>query len=341
MNIVSIDDSKKVFSQTMRKCSFVCSILVVFIHTYNLEVYKIGTDSIIYWVERFFANFTACAVPFFFMSSAFFLYQKEQKTVSVYKSRFKSIVLPYILWNTLYMIAFSVLKRLSLSNVGLNGLNIIDILKGIFLYKYNYVYWFMFSLILFTLFYPIIKQVVSRNRLVCFFVLAILLVIDFCNIINHNIINSFVYYYIGAIGGCYFSKQIEKIVTIHSKKKAVITVSCIFVFALSVAANAFDINIRLFGNLATILFLLIMLMNPKFKISSFLLGLSFMIYSMHSILLECVEKIVYIVFPHNALWAAIDYFTAPIITLTIIVSLCTVMKKICPRFYEILNGNRK
>lgn len=341
MNTIPIVASKKAFSQTIKKCSFVCSIFVIFIHTYNLEVYKLGSDSIIYWIERFFENLTACAVPFFFMSSAFFLYQRERKTVSVYKSRFQSLVLPYFLWNTLYMIAFSILKKLSLSGDGLDSINIIDILKGIFLYKYNYAYWFMFSLILFTLLYPVIKQIIGRNRFVCFSVLAILLANDYFNIINNNIIKFFVYYYIGAIGGCYYTEQVEKIATIPPKKKVTIIVFCIFGFALSVAANTFNINISVLGNLAVILSLLIVLSVLKFKIPPLLLGLSFMIYSMHSIILECVEKIIYIVFPHNALWATIDYFTAPVITLTIIVGLCTAMRKICPRLYEILNGNRK
>lgn len=341
MGTISVADSKKAFSQTMKKCSFVCSILVIFIHAYNLEVYKIGSDSIAYWIERFFSNFTACAVPFFFMSSAFFLYQKERKTGSVYKSRFKSIVLPYLWWNTLYMIGFSVLKKLSLSNVGLDGINIIDILKGIFLYKYNYVYWFMFSLILFTFLYPVIKQVIGRNRFICFSVLAILLVIDFFKIVNHNIVNSFVYYYIGAVAGHYYTEQLEKIATMHPNKKVACIVFCIFGFALSLVANMFHINITIIGNLAVILLLLIVLSVPRFKIPPFLLGLSFMIYSLHSILLECVEKIIYIVFPHNALWAMIDYFTAPAITFVMIVGLCAAMKKICPHLYEMLNGYRK
>ena len=111
VNTIPVVDSKKAFSQTMKNCSFICSVLVIFIHTYNLEVYKIGPDSIIYWIESFFAqNITACAVPFFFMSSAFFLYQSARETTSVYKSRFKSIVIPYFLWNTIYMIAFSFLS---------------------------------------------------------------------------------------------------------------------------------------------------------------------------------------------------------------------------------------
>lgn len=341
MNISPAIESEKAFSQAMKKCSIVCAVLVIFIHTYNLDVYKIGTNSIIYWVERFAAKITSCAVPFFFMSSSFFLYQKERKTVSVYKSRFKSIVLPYLLWNIIYMIAFTILKKLSLTKVGMVSINIIDILKGIFLYKYNYVYWFMFYLILFVLLYPAIKQIVCRSKIICFSVLIALLTIDFCNIINHNIIGSFIYYYLGAICGYYYKKQAEKIATIQPKKKTAIILLCVVGFTSSVVASMFDIDISIVGNISVTLFLLLILSSPQIKIPPFLSGLSFMIYSMHGIILECIEKTIYIVFSHNALWATIDYFVAPTVTLMVIVPLCIAMKKVCPRLYKILNGNRK
>lgn len=341
MNINPAIESEKVFSQAMKKCSLVCAVMVIFIHTYNLEVYKICSESVIYWFESFVAKITACAVPFFFMSSSFFLYQKEREVISVYKSRFKSIMIPYLLWNIIYMIAFTILKKLSLTNVGLVSINIIDILKGIFLYKYNYTYWFMFYLILFILLYPAIKQIVCRSKIVCFSVLIALLTIDFGNIINHNIIPSFIYYYLGAICGYYYRKQTEKISTIQPKKKTAIIMMCIVGFVLSVVASIFDINISVVGNVSLILLLLIILSSQQIKMPLFLLGLSFMIYSMHGILLECVEKVIYIAFPHNVLWATIDYFVSPAVTLMIIVVICAAMKKVCPSLYNILNGNRK
>lgn len=342
MSTITVADSTQTFSRAMKNCSFMCSVLVILIHTYNLEVYKIGPDAIIYWIESLVTqNITTCAVPFFFMSSAFFLYQKVREISSVYKSRFKSIVLPYLLWNALYMVALSFLKSLSLSNVGMDRINIMDILKGIFLYQYNYVYWFMFYLILFTLLYPVIKQLVYRNKLICFSCLAILLAVRFFNIINHNILTSFIYYYLGAIGGCYYKERIEKITTMHKKKNVAIIVLFIVNLALGMVTRVSNINISIINNLVTIVLLLLISSLPKVTFPKFLLGLSFMIYSMHSIILECVEKIIFIVFPHNALWATIDYFLAPIITLMIVVACCVVMKKICPRLYGILNGNRK
>ncbi len=353
MSTITVADSKLTFSRAMKNCSFICSVFVILIHTYNVEIYNIGPNSIIYWIEYFFEkNIVPCAVPFFFVSSAFFLYQKPRETVSVYKSRFKSIVLPYFLWNTIYMISFSILKRLSLSDMGMDRINIIDILKGIFLYQYNYVYWFMFCLIGFTLLYPIIKQVICRNKYLCFFGLLVLIAVYFFSTTNHQtdnllknitserLISSFIYYYLGAIGGYYYKEQIEKISVISKKWVAVIALGLLGL-VLSIIGNIFDINNNFLNNLVIIVLLLLILSSSKIAFPKSFLGLSFMIYSMHLIILECVEKIIFIIFPHNALWAMVNYFIAPVITLMIIVVLCAAMKKVCPRFYAILNGNRK
>lgn len=66
-----------------------------------------------------------------------------------------------------------------------------------------------------------------------------------------------------------------------------------------------------------------------------------MIYSMHPMILETIETAIYLIFPHNDLWAAIDYVMAPVASLAIIVGVCALLKKTLPSFYVILNGNRK
>ena len=343
MNTIAAVSSQRAFSLTMKNCSFLCSILVIFIHSYNIVTYNISTNSSVYWFEEVVSQCIARgAVPFFFISSAFFLYQRQKDIISVYKSRFKSIVLPYLLWNVIYMLFFSVLKKLSLSNAGMDKINITNILEGIFLYKYNYAYWFMFYLILFTLLYPVIRQIICRNKLVCFLGFALLLVFYLFKIINHDIIEHLIYYYLGAILGYHYKESAEKIVMIRTRNKVLILMTLFIIgAALFVASNIYSINITLIKSVIMTLLLFFISSLQKIKIPYFLLGLSFMIYSMHPIILEIIEKIIFIVCPHNIFWAATDYVIAPIVSVFIIVALCILMKKICPTVYGLLNGNRK
>lgn len=347
MNIVRKEDISKTFSDTMKRCSFICSILVVFIHAYNISLYNISDNSIIFWFEEIISQFIARgAVPFFFVSSAFFLYQRPKEVLIVYKSRFKSLVIPYLLWNIIYMLLFGVLAKLSLSDAGMDEITVTNILKGVFLFEYNYTYWFMLHLILFTLLYPVIKQIIFRNKIVCALCFSVLLGLYFFSIINdklkdNDIIESFIYYYLGAIIGYYYRDKTEKIVAIQTKQK-VIMFSILFLLgvALFFASNIYNINVTLVRNLIMVLFLFLLSSLPKIKIHSFLLGLSFMIYSMHPIILEAIEKVVFIILPHNAFFATVDYIIAPVVCVVIILCVCALLKKMLPAIYRLLNGNR-
>ena len=65
-------DAKKHFSATMSTCNIICAILVIFIHAYNITVYECS-NSFVFWLEQIISQGIAKgAVPFFFMSSAFF-----------------------------------------------------------------------------------------------------------------------------------------------------------------------------------------------------------------------------------------------------------------------------
>ncbi len=347
MNVVLKEDTKKTFSGAMRTCSFICSVLVVFIHSYNISSYNISTNSVVFWFEEIISQFIARgAVPFFFISSAFFLYQREKDVLTVYRSRYKSLVLPYLLWNTIYMIFFGVLTKLSLSDAGMDRITVTNILKGIFLFDYNYTYWFMFHLILFTLLYPIIKQIICRNKIVCALFFLTLLGGYFFSVINgdmkdNDIIESLVYYYLGAIIGYYYKDKTEKIVAVQTKQKILIlSILTIMGGVAFVASNIYDVNVTLIRNLIMVLFLFFVSSLQKVKIHSFLLGLSFMIYSMHPIILETIEKIVFIVCPHTAFFATVDYIIAPIVSVVIILCVCALLKKVLPAIYRLLNGNR-
>lgn len=73
--------------------------------------------------------------------------------------------------------------------------------------------------------------------------------------------------------------------------------------------------------------------NPKWFFKT-----SFMIYISHEIILESIEKVIYIFFPHNEYIALLDYFISPIITVCIIVCLSRLLSK--HKVYMLLSGNR-
>lgn len=137
--------------------SFGCSLLVIWIHTYNLEVYGItenasGFSYILYCIEKFWANITQIAVPMFFFISGFLFFRNFSwnKLRDKYASRIRSIVIPYVCWCTLYYIYFVILSKIPFaSNIigeeAMVTLSLDEWIKALWAESY-YVLWFLKNL---------------------------------------------------------------------------------------------------------------------------------------------------------------------------------------------------
>lgn len=331
--------TKQRFSAAMTTCSIISAMLVVWIHTYNIEVYG-SENRVLYWVQEAISQGIARgAVPFFLMSSAFFLYSKTKTVSEVYRSRSRSVLVPYLLWNTVYMIAFAVLRHLSLTNTGMDTITVENVALGLFWHKYNYAYWFMRDLIIMVALYPLIRWILSRGKVVSFLVLGALIV-TIC--FDATFLKSSFYYCVGAIIGYHYSHWAEKAVTMKAKTHWIIIV------ALLAASTALfcvwyinePLIIAVIRDLLIAFLWFFVVVRCHIRIGGAFAALSFMIYSLHPLLLEVVEKIIYRLFPHSDMWMMIDYVVAPILCIALIVGICWVWKKVLPKMYCLFNGGR-
>lgn len=120
------DDNKaELLSICINFMKFPLAIMVVVLHSTLIgkPIERVGIDNIdaiapqyssITW---FFGNFIGnCAVPIFFIISGFLLfYNIEKYTAATYaykmKKRFYSLLVPYLTWNTLYLILFYIIGQ--------------------------------------------------------------------------------------------------------------------------------------------------------------------------------------------------------------------------------------
>lgn len=141
-------------SKKINVLSFILFIGVMFLHTNNLEIYEVSTDGFDFLVavENGLSGISNSCVPSFFFISGFLFFNnfKINMLWAKYKSRIKSIVIPYIIWNTLYYFLFAfILKIPILANI-INGnqvvsANVLEYVK--FIYNGYYVFWFLRVLI--------------------------------------------------------------------------------------------------------------------------------------------------------------------------------------------------
>ena len=146
------------FFSALPTYTFLLSILVIFVHSTHFTPADLEavprtaffSTSFLEKIEFLFSSFLGeAAVPgFFFLSGLLFFHKLYSSAVWFRKlrSRLFSYLLPYLLWNS-----------------GMTGLYLAfgrapfrpeSILEGIFLYRYNPVFWYFYQLILLTYAFP-------------------------------------------------------------------------------------------------------------------------------------------------------------------------------------------
>ena len=163
---------EKWFREHIWWMSFILSLMVVWVHSENTELFlgELGRETMVYRLEFFFAQTLGqIAVPGFFMISAYLFYRNFQfsKTVSKWKSRCKSLLLPYVLWNILYYLGYVVVTRLSFVKkiIGKEpvAFGLKELFQAVAYYKYNPVFWYLFQLLLLVVLAPFLYWIICRK----------------------------------------------------------------------------------------------------------------------------------------------------------------------------------
>jgi len=102
----------------------ILAVMVVFIHAKYSDV-NIGGGTIEFnqpmWIsflkDMMSTIITACAVPAFFLLSSIFLYRKEIKWKENLKRKFVSLIIPYFLINTFWILFYAIVQNIPMLSV--------------------------------------------------------------------------------------------------------------------------------------------------------------------------------------------------------------------------------
>lgn len=217
---------EKWFREHIWWMSFILSLMVVWVHSENVDLFlgEIGRESLVYRLEFFFAQTLGqIAVPGFFMISAYLFYRNFQfsKTVSKWKSRCKSLLLPYVLWNILYYLGYVVVTRLSFVKkiIGKEpvAFGLKELFQAVAYYKYNPVFWYLFQLLLLVVLAPFLYWIICRKWSGLLWLL--LLITALWKNVSLPILNLDALFYYSAAGyAVLFSEKVEGENTSSGKK---------------------------------------------------------------------------------------------------------------------------
>lgn len=327
--------------------SFLAIIAVVFIHTYNLEVYHISEDSVgltrfVFYFESVAASLWTAAVPMFFMISGFLMFRNFtwDKLWSKYQTRFFTVLIPYLLWNTIYYLYYILVTRVPFIQRMMNGNEVVEIslrewLSRLWTNEY-FVFWFLKDLIILIILTPVIYFFLRNSgKWPVGFVMLILSVY----IGRHVPYWPFnICYLLGAYIG--INHKSAPLV----KKRILTIIGCGGVIAWIV------LNILQVLHICTWQLPIWMVLCCLWfagdcvdcyeKQTKWWMSISFFIYCMHDMILEAYEKIFLKVFGTGAVFALTDYFLMPLLTVITLIAIAMFMRKYMSPVWKILTGNR-
>ena len=170
--------TEKQFRNKTTFVTFFLSLLVVFIHSYNIDLYlgagPYGTapDRAAAFLEHFIGDVLGpVAVPGFFMMSAYLFYRNVSWNSLPDKMlrRVKSVLIPYIIWNFLYYMGYVCLRRIpaltAIVGEGEIPFSMPVLADAIINFTYNPVFWYLYQLIILIALAPVIYLVLRDRRL--------------------------------------------------------------------------------------------------------------------------------------------------------------------------------
>ena len=153
--------------------SFIAVVFIVIIHNSATNQYALTPDFFTQTtngLHTFFAYIIgSVAVPFFFFVSGIAFFRNYQQNLYFKKlqSRIKTILIPYLIWNIIGLL-FAIIYTYTPLSSYISGRELFDpsvknIFEGIFLYKYNFQFWFLYDLIIYILLTPVIYLCITIN----------------------------------------------------------------------------------------------------------------------------------------------------------------------------------
>ncbi len=370
MEITSVSGRDSLMSKVFDCLRFPLIIGVIFIHNFTTTVtvgnveYGVDTNlNTYFYVSNLFSQILGrVAVPlFFFMSGYLFYYKVDNFDNSVYlyklKKRFKSLLIPYLFWNTSFLVIYYICSHVPMISTFFVGMeyNLDTILssfwaqmdeRGRMTYPLAYQFWFIRDLIVCVIISPLLYWLVAKLRFWGLILLGTAWVCDFeipyIGIRGFSTVALFFFSF-----GAWFSINKRNIISVlYDFKIALILYPIFVILDLLTIDSPIHLYIHNIGILIGIVFWFLavayLVENKQVKPVSFLSSSSFFIFAIHDPwLLSQIRKILFsVIQPQSDLAICILYFANVILVTLVALGIYFIIKKLAPSFTALITGGR-
>lgn len=278
--------------------------------------------------------FGCLAMAFFFMMSGYLLYNNltEANVYEKIKRRVKSLLIPFIIWNVIFMIAEIVILHKPINGV-------FDMLLGFSLFPYDGPLWYVFVIFVLPLFTPLMIKIANKriHEVIVIITSLISLLIYFYISLNYNLEEAqksitwivrfcgyFPCYVVGSYIGSFHNELIEK--TINDNYKVfikIVLIVCVIIWVAFIDSLFFK---EIFTIVSPVL-LWITIDNVFFeKPMSKCCKNSFMIYAVHGSIISLIDKFIEPRLVVTSYLSLSFWFLQPYLCVMVVYMLCYIVK---------------
>lgn len=338
--------------------SFFLMIMIINIHAYNL-LPTIPKGYNTFLQDLFSQGFSRIAVPLFFLISGylFFLNIKEGSLIEFllkYKSRFKSLVIPYLFWTVYSCLLYFFLQSIPVIGVFFTkdlviNYSLSDWFRAIFISPIAFQFWFIQDLIVLVLITPLLYRLIKYFN---YYILLLFTITWFSDLSFYIFSSQSILFY---SSGAFLGINKLQFTNLKFKKYDLLFffawLFCVFfnriLFFNEIKNNLYLTNSIqkigiLFGIISTWLIYDRIVKNSdisKTKVFSYF-SYSFFLFAFHEPFGTLLEYGLYFILGKNQLTSFIIYTLSPIIIIITSILIAQLIKKRIPKFYYIITGGR-
>lgn len=352
-------------SDTINIVKILAIFLVCYIHSYrdiiNFKGYSIQLEIPIWFdiVQYIISEVIACvAVPLFFFFSSLLTYQKDIIWIKNIKKKINTLLIPYIILNTIGILSYFILQQIPTFSVFfskpqfiVSNWNCFDWINAYIGYRNGYPLlfplWFIRNLLILNIFCTFIKFMVKKYNL------SLLILLGFVYIFSNNISNNAHLAQLTCGGffwllGCYCSinnikfKDIKYYVEKYNLLLLYL-LGCLTCYILHyIDFTLMPIN-RIVTTIGVFCFISVVYNMKNTNLKNTVLKLTpyiFPIYLFHEFNLSFFRKLLSAILPNTTFFIVLEYILCPLIIIIYCIVLSIILKKISPKLFGIITGGR-
>lgn len=347
----------------IRFLSFFLIVLVVFVHSYNIDIkinngIKYSAAGLVFFIEEFFSQgLNRIASPLFFIISGYLFFAningRYEEFLLKLKKRFITLVIPYLLWSLAGLALYWLLQMFPRADVfftktHISDLSIRELLYSLLFDPVPYHLWFIRDLMMIVLLSPVVYFLIKNLKFVLLVSCLILWLADINLIFFRS--QSLLFYTIGGIVAIHYK---DKAVREYNIKYGPIVVVWVAVITVKTFLG-YDLsgNVVLTGLLHKAGIILgILAVNSVYdrfsdKIRSFyeknkpVFSFTFFVFASHEPILTIIKKSLFYFTGFSTFSFFMIYIISPLLTLSICLTTATFMKSKLPVVYRHITGGR-